>query len=70
LAVVVPISGVVQMLPVSVGGLGVRESTFVFYLKSLGMARQSALTLSLMSWILILVFSVSGAVAYLLRRKH
>jgi uncharacterized membrane protein YbhN (UPF0104 family) len=69
LAVVVPISFIVQMLPVSVGGLGIRESTFVIYLKSFGVARQAALTLSLTSWVLIVLFSLSGAVAYLIRKK-
>jgi len=69
LAVVVPINFIVQMLPVSVGGLGVRESTFVLYLKPFGVAPQSALTLSLTSWILIVLFSLSGAVAYLVRKK-
>jgi uncharacterized membrane protein YbhN (UPF0104 family) len=68
LAVVVPISFIVQMLPVSVNGLGIREGTFVAYLKLFGVARQSALALSLTSWVVILVFSLSGAVAYLTRR--
>jgi uncharacterized membrane protein YbhN (UPF0104 family) len=69
LAVVVPISFIVQMLPTSVGGLGVRESTFVLYLKPFGVARQAALTLSLTSGVLIVLFSLSGAVAYLIRKK-
>src|SRR5579862_251433 len=69
LAVVVPISLVIQMLPVSLGGLGVRESTFVLYLKPFGVAQQSALTLSLTGTILIVLFSLSGAVAYFVRTK-
>ena len=37
LAVIVPISFVVQMLPVSVNGFGVREATFSFYFTRLGL---------------------------------
>jgi uncharacterized protein (TIRG00374 family) len=69
LAVVVPMSFIVQMLPVSVNGLGVRETTFVVYLTPLGVPRESALALSLMSAVLIMLFSTSGAVAYLARRR-
>src|SRR5205814_8853897 len=43
LAVVVPISAVVQMLPVSVNGFGVREATFSFYFSRLGLPIESAL---------------------------
>ena len=69
LAVVVPISLVVQMLPVSLGGIGIRESTFVLYLSSFGVAQKSALALSLTGTLLIVIFALSGAVAYLIRKK-
>ena len=36
LAVIVPISFVVQMLPLSVNGFGLREATFSFYFTRLG----------------------------------
>ena len=49
LAVIVPISLVVQMLPVSVNGFGVREATFSFYFTRLGLPIESALLLSLVA---------------------
>jgi hypothetical protein len=68
LAIVVPISFIVQMLPVSVNGLGVREATFGFYLTRLGLPLESALALSFMSAVLVMLFSVSGAFAGLSRK--
>ncbi len=57
------------MLPVSVNGLGVRETTFVVYLTPLGVPRESALALSLVSAVVIMIFSTSGAFTYLARRR-
>jgi uncharacterized membrane protein YbhN (UPF0104 family) len=70
LAVVVPISFLVQMLPVSMNGLGVREATFGLYFTRLGLPLESALLVSLVGAALIMLFSLSGAVAYWLRKRH
>ena len=70
LAVVVPISFIVQMVPVSMNGFGVREATFGFYFTRLGLPLESALLVSLMGAALIMVFSLSGAAAYLIRKQH
>lgn len=67
LAILVPLSFLIQMLPVSVGGLGVRETTFVVYLTQLNVPKESAFALSLVSGFVILLFSTTGAVAYLTR---
>ena len=69
LAVVVPISFIIQMLPVSVNGFGVREATFAFYFTRLGLPLESALLVSFVGAALIMLFSLSGAVAYLVRRR-
>jgi uncharacterized membrane protein YbhN (UPF0104 family) len=68
LAVIVPLSFVVQMLPVSVNGFGVREATFSFYFTRLGLPIESALLLSLGATALIMLFSLSGAAVYVTRR--
>ena len=69
LAVIVPISLVVQMLPVSVNGFGVREATFSFYFTRLGLPLQSAVLMSLVAAALIILFSLSGAVVYVARGR-
>jgi uncharacterized protein (TIRG00374 family) len=69
LAFVVPISFVVQMLPISLNGFGVREATFGFYFRQLGLPLESALVVSFTGAALIMLFSLSGAVAYVGRRR-
>jgi uncharacterized membrane protein YbhN (UPF0104 family) len=67
LAVIVPLSFIVQMLPVSVNGFGVREATFTFYFGRLGQSMESALLLSLVATAVFMVTSLSGAAVYVAR---
>ncbi len=70
LAVIVPLSFIVQMLPVSVNGFGVREATFSFYFTRLGLPIESALLVSLVATALVMMFSLSGAAVYVSRGRH
>ncbi len=65
LIVIVPVSFVVQMIPVSLNGLGVREATFSYYFTRLGLPMQSGVLVSLGATILMMVFSLSGAAVYM-----
>jgi hypothetical protein len=67
LAVIVPISFVIQMVPVSVNGFGVREATFSYYFSRLGLPIESALLVSLTAVSLTMLFSLSGAAVYVTR---
>ncbi|NQW04660.1 MAG: flippase-like domain-containing protein [Acidobacteria bacterium] len=69
LAVLVPFSLIMQMAPVSVNGLGVREATFSFYFSRLGLPLESALALSFLGAVLVMVFSLSGAAPAFARRR-
>jgi hypothetical protein len=68
LAVIVPVSFLVQMVPISLNGFGVREATFVFYFTRLGLPIESALLVSFLGAVLVMIFSLSGAAVYLARR--
>jgi uncharacterized protein (TIRG00374 family) len=72
LALLVPVSFLVQMVPISINGFGVREATFGLYFRQLGLPLHSALLLSLSGAAAIMAVSVAGAAAYVarLRRKH
>jgi glycosyltransferase 2 family protein len=70
LAVIVPISFIVQMLPVSVNGFGVREATFGFYFTRLGLPLESAILVSFVGAALIMIFSLSGGLIYLARSAN
>lgn len=68
-SVIVPVSLAVQMVPLSINGFGVREAVFAFFFTSLGLNVSSALTLSLGSAGLIMLFSLSGGAVFLLRSR-
>ena len=67
LSIIVPISFIVQMIPLSVNGFGVREATFAFYFARLGLPVESAVLVSLTATGLMMVFSLSGAAIYVSR---
>jgi uncharacterized protein (TIRG00374 family) len=69
LAVIVPVSFIIQMLPVSVNGYGVREATFAFYFTRLGVPIHTALLVPLVATGLMMLFSLSGAALYLSRNR-
>ncbi|RPJ75846.1 MAG: UPF0104 family protein [Acidobacteria bacterium] len=69
MAVIVPVSFVVQMVPVSVNGFGVREATFSVYFSRIGLPIESAMALSLGATGLIMLFSLSGAAVYVTGRR-
>jgi hypothetical protein len=70
LAVAVPLAGVLQMLPVSVNGFGVREAAFCFYFSRIGLPCEQAILLSLSATALVMLFSLSGAAVYVSRGRH
>jgi uncharacterized membrane protein YbhN (UPF0104 family) len=69
LALIVPVSFIVQMLPISMNGFGVREATFGFYFTRLGLPLESALLVSFVGAAVIMVFSLSGGAVYLARTR-
>jgi uncharacterized membrane protein YbhN (UPF0104 family) len=68
--VIVPVSLVLQMAPVSVNGFGVREAVFTYFFARLGLPTDAALALSLLSAALVMLFSLSGGLVFLFRRSH
>jgi uncharacterized protein (TIRG00374 family) len=69
LALVVPISFIVQMLPISMNGFGVREATFAFYFSRFGLPIESGILVSFVGAAVIMVFSLSGGAVYLARLR-
>jgi len=69
LAVIVPLSFILQMAPVSINGFGVREAAFTLYFSRLRLPIESALLVSLVPTALIMLFSLSGAAVYVGRRR-
>jgi uncharacterized membrane protein YbhN (UPF0104 family) len=70
LAVIVPVSLLVQLVPVSVNGFGVREATFTLYFTRIHLPIESALLLSLVVTALVILFSLVGAAVYASRGRR
>ena len=69
LAVIVPLSFVIQMAPVSINGFGVREAAFTLYFSRLRLPIESALLVSLVPTAIVMLFSLAGAVVYVGRQR-
>jgi glycosyltransferase 2 family protein len=68
LAVTVPPVLVLTALPFSIGGLGVREGSYVLFLHQAGVSTTGATMLSLLSTVLYALATLPGACALLARR--
>ena len=61
-----PAIAIAQVLPISIGGIGVRESLFVVFLEALGMSNPEpkAVSLGILLYLLTLVASLPGALTF------
>jgi len=60
----IPAVAIVQVLPVTVGGLGVREGAFVLFLRPLGVPVDQAIALGLVMYAMHLLASLLGAPSF------
>ena len=68
MAVIVPVSFLAQLMPISVNGFGVREAVFSYYFARVGAPSEGGFVVSLLGAGLVMLFSLTGALAYLLRK--
>ncbi|MCX6812228.1 MAG: lysylphosphatidylglycerol synthase transmembrane domain-containing protein [Candidatus Berkelbacteria bacterium] len=68
--VAVPIICFGAMLPISIGGLGVREWLYIFFASCLGLTKEGAVSVSLMLWIFALIEGVFGLIIYRSGKKQ
>ena len=64
---VVQISGILSMIPISVGGIGVREGVFVILASVLGAPKNIATIVSLVLLVIILIPGIAGGIIYAIR---
>ena len=65
-AVFLPLVSLLSMLPVSIGGFGVREGAFVYFFSFVGMSREMALGICLVWVVLIMAQGLIGGLLFLL----
>ncbi len=66
----IPIIGAITLLPISMGGLGVRENFFAVYFAKVGISKQLAVAMSLLSFFFIIIYGVIGGLIYVLTVRH
>lgn len=67
-----PIIGAITLLPIAIGGLGLREGLFVVYFAKAGVIKQLALAMSLLSFSFVVFYAAIGGIIYVLtvRRRR
>ena len=63
-----PTAAIIASLPISIGGLGVRENVLVELFGSVGVEEGAALAMSLLGYVAGIVASLLGGVAFVVRR--
>ncbi len=63
-----PVAAIIAALPISIGGLGVRENTLVRLFLPLGIAREVSTAMSLLGYVAGILASLFGGIAFVLRR--
>ena len=69
-AAFIPIIFALCALPISLGGLGVRESLYGIFLGSVGVAANQAVLVSILFWFSSLVWALPGGVLYAIRKDN
>jgi uncharacterized protein (TIRG00374 family) len=65
-----PIIGAITLLPISIGGLGLRDATTIFFFTKAGVAKDLAFAMSLLNFFFILVYGSLGGLIYVLTVHH
>jgi uncharacterized protein (TIRG00374 family) len=65
-----PIISAITLLPISIGGLGLREGLYVVYFAKAGVVKQLALAMSLLSFSIVVFYGAIGGLIYVLTVHH
>lgn len=68
--VFLPIIGAITMLPISIGGLGLRDATTIFFFAKAGLSKDLSFAMSLVSFFFILIYAAIGGFIYVLTVHH
>jgi len=65
----IPIVGLLTMIPLTIGGLGIRENSFVAFFSNLGISSASATSTSLLFLVINFIYALIGSVVFLFLKK-
>ena len=64
---IVPMITIIAMVPISIGGIGLRENSLVFIMLSLGVINEKAALTSLITLLFLLFLGIIGGIVYIVR---
>jgi glycosyltransferase 2 family protein len=65
-----PIIGAITLLPISIGGLGLRDAATVYFFAKAGLSRDVAFAMSLLGFFIIVIIAAAGGLYYVLTLRH
>ena len=68
--VYLPIIGAITLLPISIGGLGLRDATTVFFFAQAGLSKDVSFAMSLLNFSFLAVYAGIGGIIYVLTVRH
>jgi uncharacterized protein (TIRG00374 family) len=68
--ILLPIIGAITLLPISIGGLGLRENLTVIFFGLVGVAKDIATAMSLLSFAFLFIYGILGGLIYVLTVHH
>lgn len=68
--VFLPIIGAITLLPISIGGLGLRDATTIFFFAKADVAKDMAFAMSLLNFFFIVICAGIGGLIYVLTVHH
>ncbi len=70
---IVPVVTIIAMVPISIGGIGIRENTLVFIITAMGVGSEQAAICALLIFLMLIFIGIIGGITYSVRpnyRKH
>ncbi len=68
--VYLPIIGAITLLPISIGGLGLRDAITIFFFAQAGLSKDISFAMSLLNFSFLAVYAGIGGIIYVLTVRH
>lgn len=67
---IVPVVTIIAMVPISIGGIGIRENTLVFIITAMGVGSEQAAICALLIFLMLIFIGIIGGITYSIRPHY
>lgn len=67
---IVPVVTIIAMVPISIGGIGIRENTLVFIMTAMGVGSEQAALCALLIFLMLIFIGIIGGIIYSIRPHY